>query len=158
MSMIKNEAQVVEERADGSRRVGIVCGGGRTKQSMAKECDINRIMARFQKTGALTHFRKFEGEYGFAPAVSFHESMDIVLKAQQMFNELPGKVRARFGNDPGEFLAFVQDEGNADEMVSLGLREPRTPSEIEALGDRLVAALQPEAPADAPAAGGTGST
>jgi phage internal scaffolding protein len=40
-----------------------------------------------------------------------------------MFNDLPSSIRSRFGNDPAAFLDFVNDEGNADEMIKLGLIE-----------------------------------
>ena len=74
---------------------------GRTKGSMQKECDINNIMAKYQKTGAITHFSRHSGEYGFADSVSFHGAMNIVTQANEMFNELPSSLRSRFGNDAG---------------------------------------------------------
>lgn len=141
MSMLSLENYVVEPRGDGSVRYAIVCDGGRTKQDMKDECDINRIMARFQKTGAVSHVKEYGGQYGFAPAVTFHESVEIVRKAQEMFDDLPSKLRKKFDNDPEKFLAFVQDEKNADEMLELGLRERPRKSEIEALGDRLETAI-----------------
>ena len=39
-------------------------GESRTKQSFQKECDINAIMAKYQKTGAITHFNKHQQQYG----------------------------------------------------------------------------------------------
>lgn len=142
MSRIPGGTGRTELREDGSRRLAIVCGGGRTKQSFKKECDINVIMARFEKTGALSHFARHAPSYGFAPAVTFHESLEIVRRGTEMFMDLPGKVRARFGNDPAQFLEFVQDENNADEMLALGLRVPKTKSELEVLGDRLEGVLK----------------
>ncbi len=92
-----------------------------TKQSFKKECDINNIMAKFQRTGAITHVQKNQQNYGFASALTFTESMNIVAKGQSMFNELPSSIRTKFDNDPAKFLDFVQDESNADELVELGL-------------------------------------
>ncbi len=96
---------------------------GRTKQSMKDECDVNNIMSKYQKTGMIDHFAKHSGEYGFATSIDFHGAMNLIMKAEDMFGDLPGEVRGRFNGDPGEFLAFVQDPENADEMLSLGLRE-----------------------------------
>ena len=108
-------------------RVRFECvGKSLTKQSMSAECDINNIMKKYQKTGAISHTARHGGDYGFASSDSFHESMLIVVKAQEMFEDLPSSLRSRFGNDPGNLLDFVQDDDNLEEMVKLGLVE-RTP-------------------------------
>jgi len=99
-------------------------GTGRTKQAMKDECDINNIMAKYQRTGTISHFAKHEASYGFAPAVTLQESFEIVEKAREMFDELPSSVRKRFGNDVVGFLAFVQDPTNKDAMAEMGLTKP----------------------------------
>lgn len=43
-----------------------------------------------------------------------------------MFDTLPSKLRLRFGNDPAEFLSFVEDPANDQEMIDLGLK-PKPP-------------------------------
>lgn len=110
-------------------------GPSLTKQSHMKECDINLIMAKWEKTGILEHRNTHEGSYGdFTSAPGdYQESLNAVLDAETMFSELPSKIRRRFGNDPGQFLDFVQDPDNADEMVSLGLSDG--PSKDEVLED-----------------------
>lgn len=104
-----------------------------TKQSFKDECDINKIMARFQRTGVLDHVRKHQPEYGFASNADFTSSMQLVAQAQSMFEELPSSVRKRFDNSPGAFLDFVQDESNTAEMAELGLMgddyQPSPPAE-----------------------------
>ncbi len=102
-------------------------GEGRSKQAMRDECNINKIMAKFQKTGAVEHGNRFAGSYGFATSVSFHEAMNLVAVGESMFNALPGTVRRRFSHDVGEFLDFVQDPANKQEMIELGLSEPEAP-------------------------------
>lgn len=92
-----------------------------TKQSFADSCDVNKILARYQKTGALDHVAKHQPTYGFATDIQFHEAMNIVATATSMFEDLPSSIRTKFNNEPGEFLAFVQDPDNADELVELGL-------------------------------------
>lgn len=126
---------------------------GRTKQSMRDECDINKILARYQKTGVVQHVAKHQGEYGFATSADFHESMEVVLKAQTMFDELPAKVRLKFHNSPAEFLEFVQDSKNLEEMRKLGLAKPELkPSAIERVAARLEAEAADRAKAQAAAA------
>lgn len=93
------------------------------RQEFSRECDINRIMEKWQRTGVIEHRNTFQGQYGdftAAPA-DYSEAMNSVLAAQEMFMTLPSTVRKRFGNDPGEFLSFVQDKANAEELVKLGL-------------------------------------
>lgn len=97
---------------------------GQTKQAFKDECDINNIMKKFQKTGAITHANNRFAEYGFATSVDFTESMAIVIQAQELFNELPSSIRAKFGNSPEAFLDFAQNPDNSLEMAKMGLSEP----------------------------------
>lgn len=109
-------------------RVGVDCSVAgnvsRTKQSMRDQCDINNIMRRFVKVGAVAHLNRFPGTYGEAPAVTFHEAMNVVRAAEEAFEALPGKLRKRFGNDPGQYMAFCGDPQNLPEMRKMGLAQP----------------------------------
>lgn len=143
--MTKTESvKHIEIRKPYSRKaVGIDCGGeSRTKQSFKMECDINHIMAKYQKTGAITHFTKHSPQYGIATGMQFQDAMNLVCEAQEMFNDLPSSIRSRFGNDPAAFLDFVQDEGNADEMVKLGLAEKT--AEVAAISNGTPIAVKEE--------------
>ncbi len=116
-------------------RVRVVFEGeGRTRQSFTDECDINKIMAKYQKTGAISHFSRHSARYDFADDITFHEALNVVTEADRMFADLPSKLRERF-REPGDFLSFVQDEANAEEMIELGLRDPVTPRERTVLED-----------------------
>ncbi|AYP28742.1 MAG: minor capsid protein [Microviridae sp.] len=99
------------------------------KQSFKTECDINFIMSKYQRTGAITHFNTRQPSYGYVEALEFRDALDIVKQGQDTFAALPSSLRARFENDPANFLAFVQDPNNADEMSALGLRSAVTPIE-----------------------------
>lgn len=90
-------------------------------QSQADECDVNRIIDRFHKTGVLPGVDR-EGVYGdFSDPVDYHAAMNTVLAAEQQFNGLDAKIRRRFENDPAKFLAFANDPRSAEEMVEMGL-------------------------------------
>ncbi len=107
-------------------------GPGETQQQFRDECNINNILKKFQKTGAMEHANKHSANYGFASGLDFRESMEIVTKAQEMFNDLPSSIRSKFGNSPEAFLDFATNPENAAEMVKLGLAEetrPRTRKE-----------------------------
>lgn len=129
-------------------------GKGRTKQAAAQETDINWIMRRYVKTGLIDHFAKHGGEYGFASAVSFHDCMNTVVKAEQMFADLPGPVRQRFNGEPAEFLSFVQNPENQEEMVKLGLarKKPEVEREAPVVPAKAESApITPEVAGDPPA-------
>lgn len=100
-----------------------------THQSEAPACDINNIMKKYEKTGILEHRNTFEGKYGdFTDApMDYHESMNSVLAAQQMFSSLPSKIRSRFGNDPGAFVDFVGNPENIEELQKMGLAKAPEP-------------------------------
>lgn len=113
-------------------KVGVSFSGvGRTKQAMKDSCDINLIMGRYLRSGNVDHLARHEPSYGFASPQTFHESMNVVRKAEEMFLDLPSELRKRFGNDPGAFLEFVQardaESGellHLEEMRELGLAKP----------------------------------
>jgi len=95
-----------------------------TKQSFKDECDINKIMAKFQKTGVLNHYAAHAPEYLDVPAIDYLDAQLIISSANSMFAELPSSVRKRFNNSPDQFLDFIQDPKNHEEAVKLGLANP----------------------------------
>lgn len=118
----KKRKRIVRSSANPGPRVQVQFGSQtRTKQAFKDECDINKIMAKFQKTGAVAHANRRQPEYGFASPHDFAESMRIVTEANAMFAELPSSLRARFANSPEHYLAFVQNPDNILEMADLGL-------------------------------------
>lgn len=97
-------------------------GKSLTKQSFKEECDINTILKNYRKTGMIEHQAKYQGNYSdLSSAPDYHQAMTQIAEASAAFNSLPSELRNTFGNDPAEFLAFVQDEGNADALVEMGL-------------------------------------
>lgn len=125
-----------------------------TKQSFQDECNINNIMAKFQKTGAINHYAKHAPHYGDATPIQLTEALNIVIQAQDMFDDLPSSIRKRFNNSPEEFLEFVQNPENADEMVKMGLKnapQAERPAQTEQTTQKPPAE---DAPADP--AGGSG--
>lgn len=92
-----------------------------TKRSFAPECDINNIINKFKSTGLITHENPNNPQYGYAPANDFREAMEIVLVANQQFDQLPSNIRRKFANSPELFLEFCQNPENLPEMRELGL-------------------------------------
>lgn len=105
-------------------------GPSATKQSFKDECDINNILKKFKTIGQLPHVSGRTPMYGdFSNPITYQESLNIVIKAKDQFNALPSKVRDRFGNDPVQFLQFVNDEKNIPELIELGLATKKEPKQ-----------------------------
>lgn len=100
------------------------------KQSMKDECDINRILAQYDRTGVLTHARNAVPQYAnVADVGDYRTALNQVLEAERHFMQLPSGIRARFGNDPALFLDAFADPERHDELVELGLlKKPAAPS------------------------------
>lgn len=94
---------------------------GRTKQSFKDECDINTIMRRYAVTGQLSHVSSKPPAYLDTPAIDFQNAMFVVADARERFASLPSHLRDRFGNDPAQLLAFLENADNLSEAVKLGL-------------------------------------
>lgn len=95
-----------------------------TDQSQQKDCDINEIMARYQKTGLIDFVNQHQPQYADATGFDFHEMQDQIVHAKNMFADLPAKIRERFGNNPGNFVEFFNDPDNALEAAKMGLLAP----------------------------------
>jgi len=107
----------------------VIEGESMTKQSFKKECDINHLLRNYRKTGMIEHLARFNGDYSDLTDVpTYHEAMNKIIAADEAFSLLSSDIRKRFSNDPGEFLAFVSDESNLEEMYDLGLANRPDPA------------------------------
>lgn len=117
-----------------SRETALVCkDASRTKQSFKDETDINNIVRRFGLTGELPTSLKVPTYEDFSAVVDFQSAMNIVIRAEKAFAEMPADVRRRFDNDPGKFMAFVHDDANKDEARKLGLLVPEPSAPVPTL-------------------------
>lgn len=92
------------------------------QQHDAADCDINNIMARYERDGVITHVNRYQGHYGdFTGVVDYQTALHLVQDAEDCFMSLPAHIRKKFDNDPGQFLDFVSDPANADAMIEMGL-------------------------------------
>lgn len=111
------------------------------KQEFQRECDINNIIKHFSVTGMFNHVnaKASQGAYSDLPdSVDFQESLHTIKAAETAFMTLPAKVRDRFGQDPAEFLAFMANADNIEEIRKLGLavaeQPPPPPIEVKVVG------------------------
>lgn len=124
-----------------SQRVWVLCDTSAmpdmAKQSMKDQCDINFIMGRYLRSGSIDWLAKHEGSYGDIEPLTFHEAMNVVAKAKEMFADLDSSVRKRFKNDPRSFLEFIRDPENLPEMRKLGLALPEPAAPVEPIAARV---------------------
>ena len=122
-----------------------------TQQAFVKDCDINGIMARYEKTGLLNHVAKYQGHYGdFSGPTDYHTAMNMVIAAREMFETLPSGLRKQFANDAGAFLQWANDPENEAAMREMGLL-PQSPLPSAEPPQKALKAPKGEAPTPEPA-------
>ena len=110
--------------AQASDDAGLDCscdGAGRTKQSFAEEADINTLIRRFGIGNPLPQGTRVPSYGDFSFVTDYQSALNVLTLADKAFMSLPAHLRSRFGNDPGAFVAFCDDDANRDEAVRLGL-------------------------------------
>lgn len=100
---------------------------GGAKQHHKDECDVNLIVAKFQKTGIVAHRQQYEPQYDDATPVDYQEALNLVNSANQMFMDLPSSLRKQFDHNPAEFYEFVQNPDNQEQLIKMGLATPPEP-------------------------------
>lgn len=103
-------------------------GPSMTRQEFADECDINKLMERYEGAGGLPP----------APGVPFYfdaselpedymSVMNIMNEAGQAFMTLPAQVRKEFDNDATRFVEFALNKDNIGKMREWGLAPEEAP-------------------------------
>lgn len=97
-----------------------------TQQQFKEQVDVNNIIAKYKKTGEITHLARKQGVFTDVSEITdYHDSLQKVMDAQSAFQKLPSHLRNRFENDPQNLLTFLQDPKNYDEGVKLGIFEEK---------------------------------
>lgn len=108
----------------------------KTKQSFAAGLDVNNIVKMHpnldpssvtdgQIQSILANpelYGEYDSEQDFATA------LNVVNRAKEQFDTLPSALRRRFKEDPYEFLSYVNDKNNFEEMKSFGLLKEEIPT------------------------------
>lgn len=96
-------------------------------QADADAVDINKLIQRAQNGGTMPQASR-QGFYGdVSDFGGLQEAFIKVQEAQELFLQYPADLRERFDNDPVRLVEFLEDPGNLDEAVKLGLVEKRVP-------------------------------
>lgn len=90
-------------------------------QSAAEEANINTIVRRFGLTGQLPDQVAMPRSGDFTNVPDFHTAMNLIRTTQEEFLKVPAEIRARFQNDPQQFMNFIEDANNREEARKMGL-------------------------------------
>ena len=98
-------------------------GESLTQQQFKDECDVNNIMAKYKKTGLVTHLSKHKGEFGdFSSVTDYQTSLARLEQAHESFQQLPSELRSKFHNDPKNLIEFLADPKNDEDAIKYGLK------------------------------------
>ncbi|QCQ84577.1 internal scaffolding protein [Blackfly microvirus SF02] len=102
-------------------------GPSLTRQEFADECDINVLMAQYEKTGTINHFNSATPQYLDLTEMpdDLMGSLAVMKEAELAFMRLPAKVRKEFDNDPLDFTNYALDPNNLDQLREWGLAAPK---------------------------------
>lgn len=107
----------------------------RTIQSQAKEADINYIVEQFGLTGKMPENIRAPNYGDYSEVLDFRSAIEAVRAAEAEFLRVPAAIRARFQNDPQQFLDFCSDQSNLPALRELGLAVPaQEPTPASAAG------------------------
>lgn len=113
-----------KKRDDGSVAEEMVPQGiSLTDQQFIPDCDVNLILSRIAKTGQMPANFGATGVYGdFSEIQDYQESLHTIMRAKELFGDLPAQIRQKFQNDPQKLIDYLNDPANLKESVDLGLR------------------------------------
>jgi phage internal scaffolding protein len=89
---------------------------GCTHQEQKDDCDINNILEKYRRTGVVNHLNKYGEQYGDFTQIDYQTAQNQVATVNSMFADLPAQERARFNNEPQQFLEFIAQQSNIDDM------------------------------------------
>lgn len=92
-----------------------------TKQEFKNDCDPTLILKKYQATGLLEHANTYQPVFGEQSSMSYHEAKQATAAAESMFQNLPSSIRADFNQNVGEYLDFVADPKNVQDMLDDGI-------------------------------------
>ncbi len=96
--------------------------GGKAKQSMKDECDVNLIVSRFAETGLISHLAGGVPQFVDVSELGDYRSIiEQVRKVDEYFAGLPADVRSEFSNDASRFMDYLESGASVEDLQKLGL-------------------------------------
>jgi len=108
---------------------------GGAQQNFKDECDINVMLKKFGIGYELPQGLRAPMSGDFTGIRDFHQAMNAINQARETFEELPANIRARFQNDPGQFVDFATNNENRKQLEEWGMTIPKPPTIIQDRGE-----------------------
>lgn len=100
-----------------------------TRQEFADDCDINKLMAQYEKSGILPTVNVAAPRYlDVSDVPDLRSALDTLHEATTAFMTLPATVRREFDNDAMKFVEFAQNSENLPKMREWNLAPPLPPA------------------------------
>jgi len=117
------------------------------RQEFADECDVNSIMARYEKTGVFPFNEAAAPRYLDCSEIpDFQTAQQVVIDANAAFMSLPAHVRREFENDAAKFVDYACDPENLGQMREWGLAPPEKAPDAPMRVEVVEKAAEPGSP------------
>jgi len=132
----------------GGRYTHRECGPelGAAKQEFKDDADINRIIAKYRRTGVLDQASQapvFGEDVGFK---TYADAFETLERAREQFLRLPPEIRLELGNDPGRYKELSSEDSVRRLLDRIGAKQKRRIAEAQ----DLVRRATPPSPAPGP--------
>lgn len=103
-----------------------------TEQHHGETVKIHNILKQYQNTGFVQHVAARSPQFAdMTSAPDFYEAQVIIANANSMFEEIPATIRKEFDNDPGQFLDFISNPENKEQIEAFGLDSSHIPEDYQ---------------------------
>lgn len=100
------------------------------QQQFKDDCDIHVIVNKFRQ-GLPVRVMEQPPQFGdFTDVKDFQTAQNLIARTTDFFESLPSDLRARFANNPSQFLEFINNPDNEKEAIELGIIQ-KTPGSID---------------------------
>lgn len=92
-----------------------------TEQEHANSCNINFIVAQFEKTGELPQSVRIPKFQDNTETPTLEEAFNVARDATNAFLDLPATLRRQMDNNPENLESFILDPDNYDTLKKHGV-------------------------------------
>lgn len=146
--MQNTERFTYSKRKNGSIRIQTkILEPSQTDQSFASECDINEIVRKFTKTSVWPGDPNVYTYSDQSLTPDLHTAMNSIAQANSLINEsfqgLTYEQQAHFNHNAHDYIKFINDPGNYDQVIKLGLVPKPKPPEPEPAPIKVLVTNEP---------------
>ncbi|QCQ84768.1 internal scaffolding protein [Blackfly microvirus SF02] len=147
---VNTDGEVIRDFYVEHQAVVLVCDPdeGMTRQEFQDECDINVLMASYERNGVMTHVNRGSPQFlDVSDVPDLPKAIAVMQAAETAFMTLPASVRREFDNNAVNFVEYAGDPANLDRMRQWGLAPPAPVA--DAVSEPVVPS-SPQAPSKQP--------